>query len=115
MLARFRSTSPVYMFSPIALPFSGVSTVTRGNVRICVKLSAVFSQRCPFPCFRPLLSRFQAFPLLTRGNVRVRVTLSYACPFSPEVACFHVFAHRSAVFRRFLCNTGQRMCPRQVK
>jgi hypothetical protein len=34
--------------------------------------------------------------------------------FSPDVASFHVFARRLAVFRRFRCNTVQGTCPRQV-
>jgi hypothetical protein len=46
--------------------------------------------------------------------MRGRVTLGDAFPFSPDVARFHVFAHPLAIFKRFRCNTGQRMCPRQV-
>jgi hypothetical protein len=69
---------PVSMFSPIAYPISGVSAVTRGNVRVHVKLSV-------------------------------------ACPFLPDVARFHVFAHRLAICRRFRCNTGQSTCPCHFK
>jgi hypothetical protein len=56
----------------------------------------VFARHRTFPCFRPSLSRFQVFPL-TRGNVCVRVKLRDACPFSPDVAHFRVFAHRLAI------------------
>jgi hypothetical protein len=34
--------------------------------------------------------------------------------FSPDVASFHVFARRLAVFRRFRCNTVQGTCLRHV-
>jgi hypothetical protein len=36
-------------------------------------------------------------------------------PIFADVARFHVFAYRLAMFRCFRCNTGQRTCPRQVK
>jgi hypothetical protein len=78
MVAHFCPTSPVSTFSPFAYPLLGISAVTRGNVRVHVKLSD-------------------------------------ACPFSPDVACIHVFALRLAVLRRFYCNTGQHSCPHQVK
>jgi hypothetical protein len=51
---------------------------------------------------------------ITRGNIRVRIKLSDDCPFSPDIAHFHVCARRLAVFRRFHCNTGQGTRPHQL-
>jgi hypothetical protein len=73
-----RQTSTVSTFSPFVQPFLGVSVVTWGNIRVCVKLSDT-------------------------------------CLFSPDVACFHIFAFRLAVFRHFRCHTWQHLCPRQIK
>jgi hypothetical protein len=75
----------------------------------------VFARRRTFPRLRPSLSRFSGVSAVTWRNACVRVTLSFACLFSPDVTCFHVFAYRVAIFRCFRCNTGQRTCSRQVK
>jgi hypothetical protein len=69
----------------------------------------------PIPTFSPIADMFLGVSAVTRGNVRVPATLSDACPFSPDVARFHVFAHHLAVFRRFCCNTEHHTCPRHVK
>jgi hypothetical protein len=74
----------------------------------------VFARPRPFPQFLPSLAVL-CVSAVTRGKVRVRVKLSDACPFSPDIACFHVFSHCLAVFRHFRFNTGQRTCLRQVK
>jgi hypothetical protein len=81
------------------LAVSGISPITRGNVRVRLKSS----DACPFS---PNVARFHVFAHrlavsgvspLTRGNLLVRVKLSEACSFSLDVARFHVFAHRLAV------------------
>jgi hypothetical protein len=81
---------------------------------------ARFCLTSPISMFSPFAQPFSGVSAETRGdvtqgNIRVRVTLSEACPFSPDVSCFHVFDHRLDVFRRFRRNTGQRTCPRHVK
>jgi hypothetical protein len=57
----------------------------------------VFVRRRTFPRFCPSLSHFSGVSVVTRGNIRVPVMISEACPFSPDVARFHVFALRLAV------------------
>jgi hypothetical protein len=85
---------------PLYLPPQGCSTTL-------VRFLPVFQ----FFAVRGYVStRFGRVP----GSRRVRVKLSDACPFSPDVTRFHVFASRLAVFRRFRCNTVQRTRPRQV-
>jgi hypothetical protein len=74
-----------------------------------------FRPTSPVSTFSALFSRFSGVSAVTRGNVHVCVKLSYACPFLPDVARFHVFAHRLDVFGHFRFNMGQRWCPRQVK
>jgi hypothetical protein len=76
---------------------------------------ARFRSSSPVSTFSPIVYPFLGVFAVTRGNVCVRVKLSDACPFSPDVARFHVFAHRLAVFRRFYYNTGQCTWPRHVK
>jgi hypothetical protein len=72
------------MFSPDVARIN-VSVVTRGNIRLRVKLS----DACPF---LPDIARYYDFAqrltvfsvsAVTRGNVRVRVKLSGVCPFCP--------------------------------
>jgi hypothetical protein len=104
------------MFSPIAQQFLGVSAVTRGNVRVPVKLS----DACPFSAdvarFHVFAHRLAFLRVFARkqGIVCVPIKLSDACSFTPDVARFHVFALHLAIFMRFRCNTGQHTCPCQV-
>jgi hypothetical protein len=82
-------------------------------MRVRVKLSTL-GRRRPFLDFRSLFGR-SGISAITWGNIRVRIKLSDACPFSPDVARFHVFALRLAVFKCFRYNTGHRTSLRQVK
>jgi hypothetical protein len=109
----------------------------RSNVRVRVKLSDAFlfsPDVARFLVFAHRLAVFKRFrcnmgqrtrprqvkrrlPVFARRRLFpcVRVKLSDACPFTSDVARFHISAHRLAVFRRFCCNTGQYTCHLHVK
>jgi hypothetical protein len=52
-----------------------------------------FCPMSPLSMFLPIASLFSGIFAVTRSNIRVTGTLSGAYRFSPDVACFHVFAH----------------------
>jgi hypothetical protein len=55
-------------------------------VRFCLK--------SPVSTFTPIVKPFLGVSAVIRGTERVVDKFSDACPFLPEVARFHVFAHR---------------------
>jgi hypothetical protein len=114
MLAHFRPTSSVFALRLDVFRSFYCNTGQRTCPRQVKLRLPIFARRRPFPCFRPSLAAFKR-SAVTQGNVRGRVKLSDPCPFSLDVAHFHIFALCLAIFRSFRCNTGQRMCPRQVK
>jgi hypothetical protein len=57
----------------------------------------------PVSTFSAIAYPFSGISAITRGNVCVRFKLSDGCPFSPDIACFHVFALRLAITRGKIC------------
>jgi hypothetical protein len=61
------------MFLPIVKPFSGVSSVTRGNIPVVERfpMLAHFCPMSPVSTFSPIVKPFSGVFAVTRGNIPI--------------------------------------------